>query len=346
MRHLGQFQRQFLILLMLGMSLLVAPSCSDQGDAKQEVVVYTSVDQNFSEPVFLEFQAKTGIAIKPVYDVEAAKTTGLVNRLIAEKALPQADVFWSGEAMQMHRLARENILAAYAPSPTPQGVRVAGNQLWLEFGGRARVLAVNRDRLAGRAAPASINDLISASWEGNEIAVAYPLFGTAATHAAALDSKWGREKMLQFFEAMQSRGVRFVDGNSVVRDLVASGEATFGLTDTDDACGAVEKAAAMQVIIPDQSPGEDGALVIPNSAALIGGGPNPDNAKRFLDYLTGPEALKKLSEAGWFFVSGEKVVGNPACKLPSQIRVLSFPQALRDDAFEDLRHQLKARIVR
>ena len=72
------------------------PGC---GTAKS-IVVYTAVDQVFSEPLLKKFSDETGIAVKQVYDVEAAKTTGLVNRLIAEKDKPQCDVFWSNEFIQ------------------------------------------------------------------------------------------------------------------------------------------------------------------------------------------------------------------------------------------------------
>ena len=72
----------------------------------QQVVVYTSVDQNFAEPILAEFEAASGIDVQPVFDVEAAKTTGLVNRIIAEKDRPQADVWWSGECAQTIDLAR------------------------------------------------------------------------------------------------------------------------------------------------------------------------------------------------------------------------------------------------
>lgn len=57
---------------------------------EQVVVVYTSVDQPFSEPILEQFEKTRGIRVLPVYDVEAAKTTGLVNRIIAEKNHPQA----------------------------------------------------------------------------------------------------------------------------------------------------------------------------------------------------------------------------------------------------------------
>jgi iron(III) transport system substrate-binding protein len=50
--------------------------------------------------------------------------------------------------------------------------------------------------------------------------------------------------------------VRVVDGNSVVRDLVADGQLAYGITDADDTCGAIESGRNVTIIIPDQGPGE------------------------------------------------------------------------------------------
>lgn len=58
-----------------------------------EVVVYVSVDQPFAEPILNLFSKRTGIKVKPVFDVEAAKTVGLVNRIRAEKKTQNAMYF-------------------------------------------------------------------------------------------------------------------------------------------------------------------------------------------------------------------------------------------------------------
>ena len=86
--------KSFLVLIsMVLLSIMLLPGC--QPDNTKKIVVYTSVDQVFSEPILKLFENETGIRVMPVYDVEAAKTTGLVNRLITEKNHPQADVFWN-----------------------------------------------------------------------------------------------------------------------------------------------------------------------------------------------------------------------------------------------------------
>ena len=72
-------------------------SCTNNADI---VVVYTSVDQIFSEPVLRQFETETGIEVRAVYDTEETKSTGVLNRLIAEKDNPQCDVFWSGDPVR------------------------------------------------------------------------------------------------------------------------------------------------------------------------------------------------------------------------------------------------------
>src|ERR1700733_11860952 len=53
--------------------------------AQGEVVVYASVDDVFARPIAEQFTANTGITVKLVPDTEETKSTGLLNRAIAEK---------------------------------------------------------------------------------------------------------------------------------------------------------------------------------------------------------------------------------------------------------------------
>src|SRR4051812_33268531 len=64
------------------------------------LIIYTSQDQQFAEPILNEFTSQTGIKVRAIYDSEAVKTVGLANRLLAEAAHPQCDVWWSNEALR------------------------------------------------------------------------------------------------------------------------------------------------------------------------------------------------------------------------------------------------------
>jgi len=56
------------------------------------VTVYVSTDRVFSEPVLRQYERRSGVRVNPVYDTEETKSTGLANRLLAEKDRPPADV--------------------------------------------------------------------------------------------------------------------------------------------------------------------------------------------------------------------------------------------------------------
>jgi iron(III) transport system substrate-binding protein len=57
-------------MLIAGLVLLVVGLFSGRARAAEQVVVYTSEDQVFSEPVLKAFEAKTGITVKAVFDTE------------------------------------------------------------------------------------------------------------------------------------------------------------------------------------------------------------------------------------------------------------------------------------
>jgi len=62
---------------------------------RSQVIVYTSLDQFISEPILERFESDTGIDVRAVFDTEASKTSGLANRLVAEKRATRADVWWN-----------------------------------------------------------------------------------------------------------------------------------------------------------------------------------------------------------------------------------------------------------
>ena len=92
-----------------------------QKDAGRAVTVYVSTDRVFSEPILREYEKQSGVTVNAVYDTEETKSTGLANRLLAEKARPQADVFWSNEPVRTLVLKSRDVLAPYR-SPSAKGI--------------------------------------------------------------------------------------------------------------------------------------------------------------------------------------------------------------------------------
>lgn len=262
----------------------------------EPVVVYSSVDDVFARPVAERFQEETGVEVRLVPDTEETKSTGLLNRLIAEKERPQADVFWSGDPVRAAVLKRHGISAPYR-SPAAAGLPPRFSDPeghWTGFSARARVLIYNREKVSGAQAPASIFDLLEPRFRG-QACLANPLFGTTSMHAAALFAALGEPRARQFFEGFAANGGRMVSSNGEVRRRVANGECAVGITDTDDANVARLEGKPVEIVFPDS--GGVGTLIVPNAAVLIAGAPHPETGRRFIDFLLEPETEKALAES-------------------------------------------------
>jgi iron(III) transport system substrate-binding protein len=270
--------RFFFILLV---PALLLSGCRNSSD---EVVVYTSVDQIFSEPVLKEFEKETGIKVNAVFDTEETKSTGVLNRLIAEKDHPQCDVFWSGDPVRTLVLKSRGITAPYR-SPGAEDIASVYKDPeghWTGFSARARVLIYNKNLLSGEEVPQSIFDLTKEVCHG-QMALANPLFGTTTFHIAALFSVLGDVQAKAFLAGLKKNGLVIATSNGDVRKRVAQGEVACGITDTDDAFEAMKEGAPVGIVFPDQQ--GIGTLIIPNTVNLIKDAPHPDNGKKLIDYL-------------------------------------------------------------
>ncbi len=326
------------IRLGLGLLLLVV-ACTEH--APPEVVVYTSVDQVFSEPVFREFERESGVRVRAVFDTEETKSTGVVNRLIAEARSSQADVFWSGDPVRPFLLLKRGLVTPYfspEAAAIPSPFRSADGA-WTGSGARARVLLVNRTRLGDRAEPRSIRDLVDPRWRG-EVTMANPLFGTTTMHAAALFSSWGEDPARRFFAALRENEVEIASSNGEVKRLVVAGEVTFGLTDTDDAHQAVESGADVSVVYPDQD--GLGTLIMPTAVVLLNGAPHPGEGRRLVDFLLSSRTERATAERAAYMPLRSDVTPPAGVRRVSDLRPMEVDYAVLGDVMERVQPWLRS----
>ena len=260
--------------------------------------VYCSVDEPFARVVLSAYQERTGVQPRVVFDSEAGKTTGLVNRIIAESqsGRVRADVLWSGELFHTIRLARKGLLEPYAP-PTAADIPPRFRDLehrWTAMAVRARVIAFDPKRTPSEKVPLR--------WEAfadpavaPRVTIARPLFGTTHGHVAAMFALWGPDRGKAFLQSLADRGALVSDGNSsAVRALIA-GRVEFAMTDSDDVRVAARGGASVDFLYPDM--GDGGTLLVPCSVALIRGGPSTESAKQLVDFLVSDEVERMLAES-------------------------------------------------
>ncbi|MEN0020723.1 MAG: extracellular solute-binding protein [Planctomycetota bacterium] len=272
------------------------------GQAQQRVVLYSSVDDYLLREVVSAFEADTGIAVDVVGDTEATKTTGLMQRVLAERDDPQADVWWSSEPFATIRLAREDALAEMPEREGhPEDLRA---QHWLGFGLRARVIAYDTRKFESvDDVPRTLADLTKPEFRGR-VAIARPEFGTTRGHLAALVEAWGEEPTEAWLEAMVANDMRVYSSNSAVVRAIADGEVWLALTDTDDVWSGQQNDWPVDLVYEatDESSGGSqwqsfGPMLIPNTIAYVSGSEDDAAARTLVDYVLSERATVLMAES-------------------------------------------------
>jgi iron(III) transport system substrate-binding protein len=218
----------------------------------------------------------------------AAGTGELLQRVVAESENPLADVLWGGGA---------DSLAAFKPYFQPY---VSANDdviadafkdaedLWIGESPLPMVLFYNKNLVKEDEAPKGWEDLLNPKWKGM-IAYASPAkSGSAYTQLCTMilaqggPDGGGWDFVEKFYQNLDGK-VQDSSGNC--HKLVASGEYAIGVT--------IEKSAVLYVDNPDVAfvyPAQNSA--VPDGVAIIKNAPNLENAKLFVDFVTGLECQK------------------------------------------------------
>jgi len=243
------------------------------------VVVYVSHDQVFSEPILKDFEKDTGISVRAVYDTEETKSAGAMNRLIAERNNPQADVYWANEPIRAEVLRQQHIAAPYV-SPNAAGIPA----IFRDPDGHSDI----------NPRPTSVLSYTDPRWRGRTV-IANPLFGTTTDQIAALFVLWGDDHGRTFMQDLHDSGVKISPSNGDSADLVARGAFAFGLVDSDDVVNRIKQHQPIDIVYPDQGVDEIGCFIVPNAAVLIAGAPHPEAGKKLIDYLLSKDTERKLA---------------------------------------------------
>ena len=239
------------------------------------LVVYCAHDSIYAEKVLHEFQQQTGIRTAVRYDTEATKSLGLIELILRERAHPRCEVLWNNELLGTLELASERLLDPYqgpgaaripAAFKDPQG-------RWTGFAARLRVIIRNTAR------------------SGTNGVIAKPLYGTTRTHYTALWHRMGADWLARW-----DRTLPKVNGNAMVKDLVAAGTYGWGYTDTDDFFAAKDagKPVAMEPVRLDNG----ATICVPNTVAILRGARHKVAAKKLVDFLLSESTELALANSG------------------------------------------------
>lgn len=280
---------------------LLAAGCSRRGGPGR-VTLYCAQDREFAEPILESLRTSAGLDVATKFDTEAQKSVSLYEEIVRERERPRCDVFWNNEAINTVRLQRAGLLEPITAGPGdfPDWTRPS-HGLWRAFAARPRVLLVNTNLVPVAERPKSLLELTDRKWAGR-LAMAKPQFGTTATQAACLFDVLGEGPAKDFYRGLRANEVAVLAGNKPAAEAVADGRYAVGLTDSDDAIGEIDAGRPVVMILPDRDghPARPrlGTLLIPNTLAVIRGGPNPANAQSLVKELLATATEKRLAEGG------------------------------------------------
>ena len=329
----------------------IALGCTKSAD---RVVVYSAQDEEFAKGIFADFEREQKLKVAPKFDTEANKSVGLAAELEVEAPLPRCDVHWNNEILGTIRLARKGIYEPnrFAPRDGFPAWSRGKDGTWQAFAERARVLIVNTNLVPEAERPTSLFDLAAPKWKGR-VAMAKPLFGTTATHAACLFEVMGTDAAKRFYRDLKANGVQIVPGNKQVARGVADGTYAFGITDSDDAVLEVIAGKPVAIVYPD-AVGHAlhprlGTVFIPNTLAIVKGAPNGDGAKKLVEYLLLPTTEMKLALGGGYQFPLHPAISlakHPALKSRHQVKAAEVDYEKAADLWEESQQFLKEEFAR
>ena len=290
--------RRSVLLLGLAIASFVGPTIAAAG----ELNIYSHRQQFLLQPFLDAFTAETGIRTKVVY---ASK--GLAQRLLAEGEASPADVILTVDIARLNEYAELDLLAE-VESPVlkaniPASLRAADNR-WFAFSTRARLVATSKERVAADAI-ANIEDLANPKWEGrvcsrkgSHVYNRSLMASIIAANGPDAAAEWAQGLVANF--ARRPQGNDRAQAKAVFEgqcDVVIMNHYYFGKMLHGDKPEQREWADAIRLVFTNQ----DGRG---NHVNISGGGmakhsPNPDAARRFLEFLTMPTAQQLYGEVNF-----------------------------------------------
>ena len=269
-------------------SLVVAMGAGGVAQAQKKLVVYTSNESTLNDLVFGAFRKETGIEVEPV----AAGSGVVIRRLQAEKARPLGDIIWgvSRSLLQTNKALFEPYVSKNRDA-TPAEYRDPDN-LWIGNNLHLLVILQNTKILPADQGPKGWSDLLDPKWKG-KIAFTDPAnSGSAYTNVTMLVDLWGGgdagwNKVKALFANM-----KVLNRSSLVFQGVGNGEYPLGISLEYAGPLWATGGAPVKTIYPS-----DGTLATMEGVAIIKGGPNPDSAKAFVDYINRKDVREMILKA-------------------------------------------------
>ena len=266
-------RRRIVMLLIAGAAMAFSGPAASQG----KVVVYSANDANLNRFVFEAFTKETGIQVE---QVEAGSGV-LFRRIASEKDRPLGDAVWGVSRILLQ--TNKALLAPYASKSkdaVPAEFRDP-NDLWIGTNVHLIVILQNTKLVPADAGPKTWADLVDPKWK-DKVAFTDPgNSGSAYTNATMLTQLFGAGDAGWDKLSKLLANTKVLNRSTLVFQGVGNGEFPLGMSLEYAGLQWAAGGAPVKVIYP-----QDGTVAQMEGVAVIKGGPNPEGAKAFVEYVT------------------------------------------------------------
>jgi len=276
-----------------------------QTAAQQEVVVLCNYEVDWCEAMKAAYEKTTGQKAAFIRRTDGESLA----QIRAEKGNPRADIYHAAESASAKALANEGLLEAYKSPRVAElhdwAQKIAEENKYFQTPIYTGVLGFgyNTELLAkyNMPEPKCWKDLANPAYK-NEIQMANPgTSGTAFNTVATILQLMGEDQGFKFLGEMNKNVNQYTRSGTAGIRAAAKGETTIGIAFLHDSVAQTVQGYPIKTVAPCEGTGYE---II--STAIIKGGPNPEGAKRWMDFVLSPEGQNVALTVNKFQIPSNK----------------------------------------
>jgi iron(III) transport system substrate-binding protein len=290
----------------------------------QEVTVLCNFEVDWCEGLKAAYERTTGQ--KAVF---IRRTDGeSLAQIRAERSNPRADVYHAAESASAKQLASEGLLEAYQSPRVSElhdwAQRIAEENKYFQTPIYTGVLGYgyNTDLLAKKKMPEPKcwADLTNPAFK-DEIQMANPgSSGTAFNMVSTILQLMGEDAGFKFLAAMNKNVNQYTRSGSAGIRAAAKGETTIGITFLHDSVAQTVQGYPIKTVAPCEGTGYE---II--SSSIIKGGPNPDGARKWMDFVLSPAGQNVAMTVAKFQIpSNKNAQSHPMAPKASEVKLIKL----------------------
>ncbi|PKK39936.1 hypothetical protein ABB02_00725 [Clostridiaceae bacterium JG1575] len=268
-------------------------SSKEASSLKGNLVIYSTHAEKLLEAVAKGFNEK-----HPGVKVDFINLKGeLGDRVRSEAAHPQSDIMYGGASSLFIDLAAQNL---FAPSTPEWAGSLRADQkdekgLWFAAMQTPLTIFYNSEKLKKEEAPKSWADLTSPKMQGKIVS----RDALSSSQRAIIAALWqmqqkagGDEAAVAFLKKLDRNTLHYYGSGSLHFQAVGKGEAPVSYGVLSAVLDNVQKnKMPLEIVAP-----QEGMIVLTDCVAKIKGGPNPENAEAFMQYVGSLAAQTMLAK--------------------------------------------------